>query len=109
MENEVEDVSSVDEADETFGMIGDVAVKAGSVASQVAQEGMYDQTDAERMKEAYMKYAHDPRVDSVSSMKVERVDGSVYIAPYILAKPDMTPMDLIFPGSRAGGSIRSED
>lgn len=66
-----------------------------------------DQTDDERMNEAFLKYACNPRVEHIIPMRVRRQDGSMYVTPLVKLMADQTTLtasSLIYPG---GGSIAS--
>lgn len=59
-------------------------------------------TDEEFMEEAFAKYGRDPRVLEVKPTKIRRPDGSTYVRPLIIGKPDLTIGNLVFPGGSSG-------
>lgn len=77
--------------------------------SVLANPKKYDQTDEERMQEALAKYEDNPYVMEIRPIRVERSDGSTYIAPIIFVKPDLTIGSLVFPGGRGGSSWSPSD
>ena len=98
----IADVLHLDEGDGEV-VIDEPYFSETTFLATVGLEDRPPQTDAERIREAREKYAGDPKVEKVRTIKCRRRDGSTYSIPLIVCKPDLSVGNGIFPGPRAAG------
>ncbi len=109
-------VDCIDEPLEIKHFVGNRSIAEQIIANRDAaleQEGgiRHEETDAERIAEAFLRYAFDERVECVMVCRVRRPDGSTYLVPYVRVVSDLTAptaRSLTFPGPRGGSFIAAE-